>query len=206
MVNIRRWAPLAGLAIAAAVALWASGISNGAGAVSVTTIGGGGLIQFAGTADLTVNGAGETSIVPTGAGSVTLPANFWATAGSAMRLRVYGLMNTNATPGTVTWNVKLDGVIRMGGGAQNLTISGAGGKYYLDIIATARSAGAGGSINLEGWGQYITTSPTAPAVYTMQQDNQAVDTTVSHVLDLTINFSQNVTSQWVTKSFIVSQL
>lgn len=171
----------------------------------ITSIGNS-IMQFSGTADATVNGAGETTIVPTGAGSMTLPVNFWAAAGSKLHIVVYGTMNTNATPGTVTWNVKLDGVTRMGGGAQNLTTAGSGNKYYLDIVGTARTVGVGGSINYEGWGQYINTSPTAGQIYTMQQDASATDTTVTHTLDVTINFSQNTTSQFVTKSFYVMQI
>lgn len=146
---------------------------------------------FTQTADKTVtNTVTETSLIGTGVGTMTLPANFFV-AGKTIRLRIGGIYTTPAvaTPSVVV-KVKYGSTViatvtttSLLSGATNLEFDG-------EILITCRTTGGSGSVMCHGDIEYSTGLAGTIAVDPLNNAGAAttIDTTGANALDVTITW------------------
>ncbi len=159
-------------------------------------------VIFTQTADATVtNTVAETSIVGSGVGGLTLPANFFV-AGKTIRLRIGGIYSTPAlaTPSIVV-KVKLGSTViatvttsGLLSGATNLEFDG-------EVAITCRTTGASGTVMVHGDIEYATGVGGTISVDPLNNAGATttVDTTASKLLDVTVTWD-SATSTRIVKS------
>ena len=151
-------------------------------------------VIFTQTADATcANTVTETSILGTGVGTKTLPANFLA-AGKQVRLRMRAFFTTTASP-TLNIKFKIGGTTVASTGA--ITHSSAAGSLLIDIEFVCRTTGATGTVYVEGYSARFASSGTGYG----EMKNTAtttVDTTAALALDVTATWSVASASNSVT--------
>ena len=144
---------------------------------------------FTQTADKTVaNTSTETTLLGTGEGSKTLPADF-LTVGKTIYIRVSGYWSDISSPGTGEARVKIGGTTILDTTAQTPAGSVSNKTFEIDGFITCRTTGASGTIHhqgyllldvggqsLEFWGMPATSTTT-------------VDTTSSLAIDVTWQWS-----------------
>lgn len=157
-------------------------------------------VVFVQTADKTVtNTVTQTSIVGTGVGTVTLPANFFV-AGKTIRLRIGGVYSTPAlsTPSVIV-RVKYGSTViatvttsALLSGATNLEFDG-----KVDI--TCRTPGGVGTVITHGDVIYATGVAGTTAVDPLNNAGATttIDTTTSNLLDVTIQWDTATTTRIV---------
>lgn len=157
---------------------------------------------FTQTADKVVsNTTSETSIIGTGVGSLTLPANFFV-AGKTIRIRIGGIYSTPAiaTPSllikvkygsTVLASVTTTGLLS---GASKLEFDG-------EVAITCRSTGSSGTVSIHGDVEYATGVGGTISVDPLNNagGSATINTTTSNLLDITVTWdtatnTRNVTS------------
>ncbi len=153
--------------------------NNGSGTLSWAAAGG---ALFTGTADATASGTTtELTLVPTGVGTVTLPAGY-LTAGKTIRVKIGGMCGLTGTP-----NLQI--FAYLGGGA-NICATGIravsfpsnrGFNIFLEI--TCRTTGVSGTVVANG--MFIANSEQMP-LYNSS----------TSVVDTTGTLAINVTGQW----------
>lgn len=148
---------------------------------------------FRQTASVTiVNSAAETTLIGSGVGSVTLPANF-ITPGMTFKVRGFGLHTAAANP-SVEVKIKFGTTILLDTG---IVTSGNSTNALLDIEAwiTCRSSGAGGTVFAQGWYREHTggaSGGTSTSFNMVNTSATTVDTTAAQTI--------NITWQWGTAS------
>lgn len=155
-------------------------------------------LLFAATADATVtNTVTETSIVGSGTGSLTLPANFF-TAGRTVRVLVRGKYSDAAVPGTLTIKVKLGSTVILTTGAQTPTGTLTNEGFSVTGLITCRTTGATGTVY--GQGDTVTHSAaTTHAEWEMTNTGtQTVDTTGTLAVDVTATWGTADASNSIT--------
>lgn len=96
------------------------------------------------------NSAAATSILSTGIGSRSIPANFWS-VGRQVQLRISGVYNTKTLlPGNITIAIKLGSTTIATGTITNLLV-GASSVGYAGVFSMRCAAtGSGGSVYIDG--------------------------------------------------------
>lgn len=150
-------------------------------------------VIFVATADKTVtNTSAATSIIGTGVGSITLPANFLV-AGKTLRISIGGVFSTLLTPGNLTIVVKLGSTTIASSTISNILASASNNAFQGAGTITCRSAGASGSVSMNGNVNYDTGVLTRGfAALNNSGSTVTLDTTASQTLDITV--------QWATAS------
>lgn len=154
-----------------------------------------------GTASATVaNTATETSIIGTGVGDKSLPANFWI-AGKTVRLHLSGTFSDILTP-TLRLRLKLGSTTIVDGTALALPLLAGTQEWRCECRLTCRTTGGSGTINGTIWFEYNS----AAAVGSIDGFNIApatttFDTTASGALDLTIEWGTASASNTITATF-----
>ena len=148
---------------------------------------------FTGSAAKTVaNSSAETSAIPTGVGSLTLPANFWM-VGRTIRLTGGGVYSSLLTPGNLTCRIKLGSTT-----VASVTVTallGAASNSGFDFEATicCRSTGASGTVVSTGQISYgLSATTRGISDINTGTSTVTIDTTASMLLDVTV--------QWATAS------
>lgn len=147
---------------------------------------------FAQTADKSVtNTLTETSIVGTGTGSLTLPANFW-TVGRTVRITMSGVYSTVAVTGdTVTIKVKYGSTVIASQATTSLLAGATNLFWWADALITCRSIGASGTVQISGGVTYQT--GVSGTIVENELNNSAgtttIDTTASALLDVSVTHS-----------------
>lgn len=163
-------------------------------------------VIFTQTADKTVtNTTTETSIIGTGVGTMTLPANLLV-AGKTIRLRIGGVYSTPiaSTPSlvikvkfasTVIATVTTSGLLS---GATTLEFDG-------EVLITCRTTGASGTVMVHGDIEYATGVGGTISVDSLNNAGATttVDTTASSLLDVTVIWD-TATSTRIAKSTITT--
>lgn len=146
---------------------------------------------FKQTADKTIASTNvETTLIGTGLGSVTIPANSLA-VGDMISVEMRGYFSR--TVGTITFRSKLGGTTQASSAITPSTSTN--GLFIISIMITIRSIGAGGTAIAQGYVQnYASASPQAATTnaFTPQTATFAINTTADQAYDLT--------SQWSTSS------
>lgn len=144
----------------------------------------------------------ETSLLGTGVGSKTLPANFLV-PGKMIRVRGSGVFNSLASPGNLTLKLKLGSTV-LGSATFTPPVSGSNNAFSYDVIFTCRTAGGSGSVMPEGrftLANYSGATATGSRVSGDLNNLSAavtVDTTISQVLDVTATFATGSASNVMT--------
>ena len=136
----------------------------------------------------TINTAPEQSIVGTGVGSLSIPANGF-TVGDSFHAKLGGIINATGGGGRseIIVRIKAGAVVLASTGVFDLdNATNQGWELELDFTITA--LGATGSISTNG--DFVYTKDNARDVYGyIFQDSQALDTTVSNTLDVTVEWN-----------------
>lgn len=160
---------------------------------------------FTQTADATVtNTTTETSIIGTGIGGLTLPANFWV-AGKTIRITMCGVYSTVIVTGdTVTVKIKYGSTVLTSKATTALVTGGTNLAWEAEALITCRTTGGTGTVQVGGGLTYQVAG--AAAVYDELNNGVAtstLDTTASGLLDITVTHSAANASNTV-KSLVSS--
>lgn len=142
---------------------------------------------FTSTADQSVaNTTSEGTLIGTGVGTLTLPANFW-TVGKTIRLRIWGYYSNDVIPGDTNIRVKIGSVTVMSTGDKLLNNAAETDRAFsMEFDLTCRTTGASGTILGNGRFQYVRDN--ALPEYLPLSGLETVNTTAAATLD--------VTAQW----------
>jgi len=136
----------------------------------------------------TINTVGEQSIIGTGEGSLTVPAD-WFRVGDSYHGKLGGLIN--ATGGgnrsEIIINIKSNGTILATTGVFDLDLANDEG-WECELDFTIAAIGATGSICTNGNFAYTKDNNRAVFGYIFQ-DVQTIDTTVANTLDITVEWN-----------------
>ena len=154
---------------------------------------------FTQTADATVsNTTTETTLIGSGTGTVTLPANF-ITVGKTFRIRMWGL--SSQAVGNTTLKIKLGSVVLASTGAVAVIIA-SDALIQLEAYFTCRSTGGSGTVYSQGIATIGATS-----VQPMTNVSVAtIDTTISNAIDVTITMSSASVSNIVVSNLIIIEV
>lgn len=155
---------------------------------------------FQGTTTPTVTGTTESSIMPSGMGSRTIPANRLR-AGSSVRLIMRGVMNSPLVGGTMTVRVKLNGTVISSGTSVSILGSLNRAGWSLGQTFTVRSDGATGTAVVAGDFQYPTGALTTRAKTDLYSDPAVpftFNTTIDNTIDVTIQYSLASHQVWTS--------
>ena len=141
-------------------------------------------VIFTGTADATVaDTTAEMSLIPTGIGTVTLPADFLV-VGKTIKIDAWGIWTEDAVPSTLELRAELGGTLLCTTGAQTMVTS-EGGEWHMEVIFTCRSTGVSGTIYSQGEVDFMSAFTTSVKHWMRRSATNAIDTTVSNAIDLT---------------------
>ena len=156
---------------------------------------------FTQTADKTVtNTVSETTIIGTGVGTLTLPANFFV-AGKTIRLRIGGIYSTPAlsTPSVVI-NIKYGSTVLATVTTTGLLAGASALKFEGEVLITCRTTGATGTVMTHGDIEYSTGVAGTVNIDTLNNGGAAttIDTTASSLLDVTVTWDTATTTRIAT--------
>ena len=144
-----------------------------------------------------VTAAAETTILSTGAGSLTIPAAWFTAAGTVMDVRFSGKYSTGAVPGTLQLKLKFGATVVAQTAAFTPIINVTDGMYSGFVRLVARTVGATGTIFVADGllttgstitpGETIFSNPTLGTAVT-------IDTTGTNVVDLTATWGTGATN------------
>lgn len=146
---------------------------------------------FTQIADKTVtNTTDETSIVGTGVGTLTLPANFFV-AGKTIRITMSGVYSTVAVTGdTVTVKIKYGSTILSSKATTALVTGGTNLFWESEVLVTCRTVGLTGTVQVSGGIRYqIASSVVVEDELNNSVGTTTLDTTASGLFDITITHS-----------------
>jgi len=149
------------------------------------------LVQYISTATATItNTTTETTLVGSGVGSLTFPANSLF-IGRTIRIQAYGLLSTATVPGTLRIKVKLGSTVILDTTAQTVASALSNFVWKVDAVITVRTVGASGSVMSQSAFEFQASSLAALLAWSMTNTAAVtLDTTASNALD--------VTAQWGT--------
>jgi len=160
-------------------------------------------LTFTQTADKAVtNTASATSLLGTGNGSPTIPANA-AAAGRTFRLRLSGTIGTAATPGNLTLALKLGTTTIAAATLAALPASASGAGWQAEFDVTFRSAGSAATVIATGAVAHDSGTGRGGASLNPGGNTATVDTTAALAFDVqatwsTANAGNTITSKNAT--------
>tara|TARA_R110001632_G_C11200683_1_gene403154 strand:+ start:86 stop:616 length:531 start_codon:yes stop_codon:yes gene_type:complete len=141
----------------------------------------------------------ETSVVGTGIGSLTIPANGFK-VGDSFHAKIGGLITTQPNH-TITIKAKSDGTVLETTGVVTLE-KATNQPWELELDFTIRSIGATGVIKTNG--NFIYNRNSGSYIGLALGDTEVFDTTVSNTLDITVEWGQeDVTDSITVQQFIL---
>ena len=159
------------------------------GTTSTGSGGTAGAPPFTQTATVTITATSETTMLGSGTGSLTLPANWFTSAGNSLIIDSYGRLTTQAVPGTQRVRLKFGASVILDTTAYNLVGSITDAVWRLHTVITARTVGASGTVIAES---IFETTGAALVPNEQKMLNTAtitIDTTATQVVDLTNLFN-----------------
>ena len=147
-------------------------------------------VIFTSTADATVgNTLTEGTLLGTGVGTKTLPANFFV-AGKTIRLTASGYFSTDLIPNTLNIRFKLGSTTIVSTGAFTPSGSLSNQFWRVELFLTCRTTGATGTVIAQGVFQDIDTGITAGlnAYPMLDTTTNTIDTTASQIVDLSADW------------------
>ena len=160
---------------------------------------------FTATADKTVaNTVTETSLVGTGFGTTTLPANFFI-AGKTVKVRLNGKIATTGTP-TAQVKVYLGSTAVVDTTAATLTAITGTTYWEANFVLTCRSTGGSGSVYGQGQVNYYTAVNGIAGIAAPTTSVTTVDTTASNVLDVKLTWGTASASNTITATNMIVEI
>lgn len=159
-------------------------------------------VTFTQTADKTVtNTVAETSILGTGVGTLTLPANFFI-AGKTIRIKVGGVYSTPGVATTLTIKVKYGATVIATIVTTALLAGAVALEFEVESLITCRTTGAGGTVMVHGHTQYSTGVAGTSALDPLNNAGVAtvINTTTSNALDVTVQWDAATATRIVTST------
>ena len=157
---------------------------------------------FVQTASATVaSSTTETTIIGTGTGSLTLPANYF-TAGKTITFQMYGTIGSILTP-TLRIKAKLGTVTLIDTTAATLTTITGTNLFSTEGMITCRSTGATGAFIGQGLALYYTGVSGLAGIASPSTATSAVDTTVAQTFDITVTWGTSSASNTITSTNFV---
>jgi hypothetical protein len=166
----------------------------------------GGLYSQTADGATVANTTTPTSIIGTGVGTLTVPANGF-TVGDSFRVSVGGTLSTGNGQ-TLTIDVQAGAVVLATTGAVSLANGMTSRVWNLDIDFTVRAIGAAGvaSILSNGFFVYNNTSNLQGGDF-LTANTTTFDTTVSNVLDIVLTWgAANASNTIVARSFVLTKI
>lgn len=141
---------------------------------------------FAATANAAATGTGAVTLLGSGVGTLTLPANRLI-AGTELIIKLRGIWTTDGTPGNVVLTASLGGTSICASPSTALAANMSNREWELEIAITCRTTGATGTVR--GQGKFIGQNAANTSVtYEMPSTaDVTVDTTGTLVIDVTWN-------------------
>jgi len=136
----------------------------------------------------TISTVGEQSIVGSGVGALTVPANFFV-VGDSYHSKIGGVLNATGggSRSEIIINIKSGAIVLASTGVFDLdTATNQGWECELDF--TIATIGATGSICTNGNFAYVKDGDRKVSGYIFQ-DVQTIDTTISNTLDITVEWN-----------------
>ncbi len=158
------------------------------------------------TSSVTVTSNSETSLIGSVVGSLTVPANWFTSAGTVMEVCASGIMTTAAAAqGTVNFKLKFGTTVVAQTGAFTPTANLSNNAYDFCVRLTARTVGASGTVMATNIFPLVSPGLATPDItnFTNPTPGTAVtvDTTATQALDLTVTFSANATNSITQTNF-----
>ena len=152
---------------------------------------------FVSTGDATVaNTVTETTIIGSGVGTLTLPANFLV-AGKTIRITAKGYYGTTGTP-TINIKVKLGSTVVMSTGAQTQALNITSQYFEASGDITCRTVGAGGTVYGQGHALLATTAVATTVEEMVNTATTTIDTTTTQAVGLTATWGTASASNTIT--------
>ncbi len=159
-------------------------------------------VLFTQTADATVaNTVTETTLVGTGVGSMTLPANFFA-VGKTLRIKMHGYHSSTASP-TIRIKVKLGSTVVLDTTAVG-SKNGTNEAVEMDGVITCRTTGATGTVYSQG--QYHELQNPAVDAPMLNTTATTIDTTASQVVAITAEWGTADPGNTITSTNLVLEV
>lgn len=160
---------------------------------------------FSGTADKNVaNTVTETSIMPTGVGSVTLPAGFLYT-GRALTLSLRGYYSTAGLLPTMAIKVYVGSTLIATASASALLISTSSKEFYIVMNLTCRTAGTSGTVMGQGDIRYLTGTAALNQDGLVSTSPATINTAISNLLDVRVTWGTASASNSITITNVLLQ-
>jgi hypothetical protein len=138
----------------------------------------------------TISGTTETSIIGSGVGSLSIPADFFK-VGDSFHAKIGGVINGSNNNDEITVRIKAGGVILASTGSFILDQTTNNG-WECELDFTVAVVGASGTICTNGNFAYTKNTDKKVQGYVFQ-DIQTLDTTVINTLDITVQFDNTNT-------------
>ena len=144
--------------------------------------------SFAQTADRTIaNSAAEATLLGTGVGTLTFPANFWV-VGRTIRFEMHGNIASTGTP-TARVRLKMGATTLLDSTALTMTALAGTEEWDLVGLITCRSTGAGGTLRANCFFTYETGAGSTPVDRLFIAGATIVfNTTASGAIDVTFQW------------------
>lgn len=142
----------------------------------------------------------ETTIIGSGIGSLTLPANY-LTVGKSVRLAIRGLYSTpTISAGKITVNIKLGSVLLATGSASSVVSTASNYGFDGECVFTCRTDGASGTVIIMGGVTYGVGVGLSPLAFALNNgtSTSTIDTTASQTLNATVTWSNNTAGNTVS--------
>lgn len=160
---------------------------------------------FSQTASKTLaNDTTETSLLSTGEGLTTLPAN-QLQPGSRLRISLSGVMSTTGTP-TLNLKVKIGGATIASTGAVATAGTISNNVWSLDFDCTCRTYGATGTLIGQGWFRYDDSTHAGTAEGIAMTATASINTTAELAIDVTATWGAASASNTITCSNAAIQI
>lgn len=157
-------------------------------------------VGFVQTANANLNtSVTETTLIGTGIGTATLPANF-LTIGKTIRVKMMGFYGTKASPvGALTVRLKY-GSTTLLTLSPTLVVSLTNQPFFLDFDITCRTTGATGTVFAQGIGDFYSAAATSGPITGVTTATTTIDTTASSKIDITFQWATSNANNTVTST------
>lgn len=163
------------------------------------------MVVFSNTGSVTTSGTSPSTLIPNGIGTTTFPANYFV-PGKAIRIKVGGVMTTQATPGTVQPILNLGSNTVWNGTASTPAVSTICG-FQIDVIVTCLTSGPSGTCSITATFQYANNPPTSMTAFAMfVVASESLNTTVSNALTFTTTNSVSGGAVFAVNTFVMESL
>jgi hypothetical protein len=163
--------------------------------------------QTANSATVT-NTTAETTIVGTGVGSLSVPANGFA-VGDSFRAILGGVMNANNNQ-TIRFRLRTGSVLLLDSGVQNLGSSVTNDVWSLNVDFTVRQIGTAGVASIVSLGSFHYTKTNNASVQGFGfnvVNNTTFNTTVSNTLNITVEWGSASTGNNIySDTFVLNKI